>query len=368
MWSRRGNNDESQDGRSYNVQYRSAYQVVHSADATDDEIRNASDGTTTIPAIRSTLAGKPGVFCVRREVEMVSPILSVVTVTHVGELGTGESNLPENQPPEMEYQSVEVNEPADRDAYGTPLTNTVGDPVTGLQGTIQDMALRVTRNFLSVNGNLALQYLNSTNSDVYPVLGTQWQPGTAHLRAYSARPVFDQFGNVSYFSVSAEVHFRYPINTVNARAWWYRYRNEGLRKRYATRVTFSGGGGSGASGYAVATSGAVTAVVITNRGRDYTSAPTVAFASDTGGASAAGTAVLGTGQYAQQVVSVTITNGGTGYKSGVMPILDANKEPITSPVLLKANGEEEPNADNAFFCERPKFPFYLPYRALGLLD
>ena len=368
MWSRTGTSDSSPDGRSYRVSYVAAYQVVHSADATEDEIRNASDGTNSIPALRSQRPGVAGVFVTSRDVQAVGPIMSIVTVTWEGEAGPN-GETPETQPPDIEYSSVEINEEADRDAYGTPLTNTVGDPVTGLQGTIQDMALRVRRNFLAVNGNLALQYLNSVNSDVYPVLGTDWQPGQAHLRAYSAKPVFDANGNVSYFSVDAEIIFRYPVNTVNARAWWYRYRNEGLRKRYATRVSFSGGGGNGASGYAVASGGAVTAVVVTNRGRGYTSAPTVSFSSDTGGSGATATAVLGSAAAGtgQQVVSVTVGAGGTGYKSGVLPILDSNKEPVTSPVLLTATGDTEPNADNAFYCERPRFPLALPYQALGLL-
>ena len=367
MWSRTGTTDSSPDGRSYSLTYSAAYQVVHSADATEDEIRNASDGTNSIPAIRSQRTGVPGVFVTSRNVQAVSPIMSIVTVNWEGSTGGTNGESPENQPPEIEYRSIEAVEETDRDAYGFPLTNTVGDPVSGLQGTIQDMSLQVRRNFLAVNGNLAMQYLNSVNSDVYPVLGTAWQPGQAHLRSYSAKPVFDANGNVSYFLVSAEVVFRYPVNTVNARAWWYRYRNEGLRKRYSTKVTFSGGGGTGASGYAVASGGAVTAVVVTNRGRDYTSAPTVSFSSDSGGAGATGTAVLGTGSFAQQVVSVTIGAGGTGYKSGILPILDANKEPVSSPVLLTAAGDIELNADNAFYCERPRFPLALPYQSLGLL-
>lgn len=369
MWSRRGTSDSSPDGRSYRISYLAAYQVVHSADATEDEIRNASAGGNSIPALRSQRPGVPGVFVTDRDVQSAnSPIMSIVTVTWEGETGLN-GETPESQPPEVEYGSVKVTEETDRDAYGVPLTNTVGDPVTGLQGTLHDMVLRVRRNFIAVNGDIAQQYLYSVNSDVYSVLGTAWQPGQAHLDSYNAKPKYDQNGNVAYFEVNAEIHFRYPVNTVNARAWWYRYRNEGLRKRYATRVSFSGGGGSGASGYAVASGGAITSVVITNRGRGYTSAPTVSFSSDTGGSGATATAVLGTSAAGtgQQVVSVTVGAGGTGYKSGVLPILDANKDPVTSPVLLTATGDTETNADNAFYCERPRFPFALPYQQLGLL-
>ena len=57
----------------------------------------------------------------------------------------------------------------------------------------------------------------------------------------------------------------------------------------APSVSFSGGGGTGADGYAVIESGQVVAVVLTSRGAGYTSAPAVAF-SGGGGSGAAATA------------------------------------------------------------------------------
>lgn len=363
MWSRQSTTDRSSDGRSFVRTYRSAYQVEHTHDTSLDAIRTAAG----IPRVRDLFPGYSNVFCTSVGEVKHGLTLSIVPVTYEGEVSSGGSDAT-FQPPEIEYGSMETTEEADRDGYGQALTNTAGDPVQGLQGTLNDMFLSVRRNYLSINGPLASQYLNSTNSDSMVVFGDVWQPGQAHLKSYSAKPVFDGDGNISYFAVSARVDFRHPVNTVAARAWWYRYRNEGKRARYATTVAFTGGGGSRASGYAVASSGAVTKVVITNRGTGYTSAPTVTFTSTTGGTSAAGTAVLGTGAFSGEVVSVTVTNGGSGYKSGIEPVLDRNKEPVTEPVLLKADGTIETDADTAFFCERPRFPFSLPYNSLGLLD
>ena len=56
-------------------------------------------------------------------------------------------------------------------------------------------------------------------------------------------------------------------------------------------VTFSGGGGSGATGTAVVSSNAVASITITNKGTGYSSAPTVTFIGG-GGTGAVGTAVL----------------------------------------------------------------------------
>jgi hypothetical protein len=73
----------------------------------------------------------------------------------------------------------------------------------------------------------------------------------------------------------------------------------GDRVRIAARVTALTGG-----------TRAVDAVVVTNGGTGYTSAPTVSF-SGGGGSGAAGTAVIAGGK----VISVTMTAAGTGYTS-----------------------------------------------------
>ncbi len=67
-------------------------------------------------------------------------------------------------------------------------------------------------------------------------------------------------------------------------------------------VTFSGGGGSGASGTANISGGVVTSVTITNAGSGYTSIPTVTFSSPPSGITATGTAALSAG-------SVTLGSG-----------------------------------------------------------
>jgi hypothetical protein len=63
-------------------------------------------------------------------------------------------------------------------------------------------------------------------------------------------------------------------------------------------VTFTGGGGSGAAGYAIMNNGAVSSIVITANGSGYTSAPTVVFTGGSPTTPAAGTAVVG-GSYTE---------------------------------------------------------------------
>ncbi len=363
MWSRKASSIQSADGRTFSATYASAYQVVHSVDATEDEIKLA----TGIPELRSLYPGTINVRCTQvGEVTKSGPIMSIVPVTWAGEVGSSDpADDPVYSEPDISYSSLSSSEPIDTDAYGFPFTNVNGEIVEGLTGDVHDVVLDVTRNFRSVSAKIALQYLNSTNSDSYTIFGDTWEPGSGSLQSFRIKPV-TQNGIVQYFTVSASVVFRQAYNTIPARAWWHRYRNEGLKERVGATVAFSGGGGIGAAGYAVvSTGGAVTAVVITSPGSGYTSAPTVAFSSTTGtGTGAAGTAVINA---AGEVESVTVGTGGTDYKSKLVRIVDGNKEPVTTPVLLKANGTVEYNASAATFIERPKKLYSLPYSVLGLV-
>lgn len=354
MWSRRSGGDVSQDGRTYTAQFTEGYQVSHSPDATIPEILDA------LPvAIGDTYAGTTGVYCKTRNVEAVGPVFSTVLVGYSGEVGpAGFADSPLSKPPTINWTNAKSNEAIDTDGYGFAIVNTNGEPVAGQSKDVSDFVLTVRRNFESINMPAIATYLDSVNSDTF----AGWLPGQGALDTFSADAVFDEA--TSYWDITAKIIFRIPFNTTPARAWWCRYRNEGNYVRYGTKVTFTGGGGIGAAGYAIAASGVITKVVVTSRGRDYTAAPTVGFTSTTGGASAAGTAVLNDNL---EVASVTITNGGTGYKSGIERAVDKNKEPVTTPVLLKANGEYEPDASAAVWLERPLKTYRLPYSALGLL-
>lgn len=358
MWSRRTGFKASKDGQSFTGGFASSYQVVHDPGESIGSIINASG----LPQLGDALPGYPDIFCTQvGNVETVGPIMSIVPVTYEGELGGNDESNPLNKPPEIDYGSVSVTEEIDTDINGFPLTNVNGDPVYGIQDEIWDWELNVQRNFESFNGPVLHEYSRSYNSDTF----FGWAPGTASLRSIRVKPVFygpDQ-QNV-YYQVSAKVGFRFPYNTTNERAWWKRYRNEGFRIRAGATCLFSGGGGTEAAAYPVISSGGVSAVVVTNRGKDYTSAPSITFETGiSGGSGATATANIANGQ----VVSVTVTNAGTGYTENLVQALDDHEEPVTSPVLLDRRGRRESNAANAVWIERPtKRP--LPYSALGLLD
>lgn len=361
MWSRDSGGTRSPDGRSFTAGFAEAYQVVHTADETVPNILTANDGTTSIPSLGDAYPGTTGVFCTGvGDVQPVGPIMSLVPVTYHGEVSSSDpTSSPLAKPPEILFQSRTVSEEIDSDIFGQPLTNSIGEPVKGVKDDIWDYVLNVKRNFISVSTYALRIYARSYSSDVF---WDGWPAGTASLRSFSAQPVYIS-GIVSHYEVAATITFREPYNTVNQHAWWKRYRNEGNYNRVGTTISFSGGGGSGATAYAVTSGGAVTAIPVTNRGADYTSAPTVTIDTETGGTGASATATVNADG---QVTGVTVGAGGSGYKSKIVRAVDDNKEPMTQPVLLKANGERERNAENAVWIERPT-KNALPYASLGLV-
>jgi hypothetical protein len=359
MWSRQTGGVSSPDGKKYSASFASAYQVVHSAGATTAEIIDA------VPVkLNDAYPSFSGVYCDKvGDRQPSGPILSIVPVTYSGEVGPRGEESPLNLDPEIEYHSATASEPADTDGNGVPYCNVNGELVDGINRDISDMVLTVRRNFAAINATVALQYLNSVNSDVYAVLGDTWQPGQAALQDFKINPVIVQ-GSVGYFNVSARVIFRLPYNTVNERAWWGRYRNEGLYERVGTRATFGVPGGTGkqAYGYPIVSAGAVSAIAVTCAGSGYASAPTVTITDATGSGATATASISG-----GRVVSVSIGAGGSGYKTSLLRAVDESGESVTQPVLLKADGTRERNSDAAVWLERPKKTYTLPYSVLGLI-
>lgn len=360
MWSRTATSESSPDLRSYEVTATEAYQVTHSFDATEAEILSA----TGVPVIGQAYPGSDYIRCRTRSVEKVGIIFSIVTCEFSGSTGPGGiSDGPVSSRPQVTWRSLRSNEQIDVDGYGFSITNTIGEPVDGLSKGIVDFELTVVRNFLFFSTYAQREYLDSVNSDWFGRPGDLWPPGTVALEDFQLEEVDDE--SVFFHKVTCRFIFRVAYNTIPARAWWHRYRNEGYYMRTGTGVEFTGGGGTGAAAYAVANSdGEITNIVLTARGRGYTSAPTVAITSTTGGSGATATA---TRNARGEVASVAVTAAGSGYKSRIVRATDGNGQEVVKPVLLKANGFKEENAANAFWVERPKKSYYLPYFSLGML-
>ena len=85
----------------------------------------------------------------------------------------------------------------------------------------------------------------------------------------------------------------------------------------APTVTITGGGGFGATATATVSGGVVTAITVTNPGRNYSSTPTVAITGG-GGTGATGTATTGTVTY-------------TGYKTFAVKVVPLSTSTVHVP-------------------------------------
>lgn len=363
MWSRSGGTGSSADGQSFSLTLPEAYSVTHSPGESIPTILTASDGATSIPQLGDEHSSVPGAFCTSiGNVERVGPIYSIVPVEFTGRSADGTfTSSPVNQPPEIDFVGVSAVEEIDTDINGQPLTNVNGELVYGITDDIWDYVLTVKRNFLAWDMYALRLYSRSYNSDEF----FSWPAGTAKLLPPRIKPIVGSNQTIDYYQVTAQVKFRDPYNTVAPHAWWKRYRNEGLYIRNGgTTATIAAPTGDfpvTALAYPVVNdSGGISDVVVVNRGRGYESAPTVTITGDGSGATATASLV------GDEVGSVSVSAAGTGYKKKFTRALDDNKEPVTTPVLLTADGKQENNVNNAVWIERPtKRP--LPYSALGLL-
>ena len=96
--------------------------------------------------------------------------------------------------------------------------------------------------------------------------------------------------------------------------------NAGSGYTVPPKVTFVGGGGSGAKAEAVIGDGIIGIVSVTNQGSGYSSSPTISFAG-TSTVAAAATAILSA---SGSVTSITLINSGLGYTSTSVQISSPN--------------------------------------------
>lgn len=279
MWSRRGGSFTSEkfDTFANNWTLTEAYQVVHTVDTDQKTIVEATD----IPAYGAVHPAIPSSYVEKKDVEIVSPIMSIVTVGYLGmEFDAGDV--------EIDWNDVSTSEPIDRDINGRAILTACREQVEGLTVEIADQVVVIRRRFVSINTNSIAAYRHATNSDTF--LG--WPAGTARLVGFQARSKFKYNAPLELWDVTARIQFRYPyMGATAAQAWYKRWRHEGL-----------------------------------------------------------------------------LVNGSATPDASVFPqrARDALGQEVSRPVLLKANGTQETNPDNALFYYTQVYNS-LPYSGLGLI-
>ena len=128
-------------------------------------------------------------------------------------------------PPDINWDTVQTEEPIDEDIYGRRIATVNGEPITGLTETVFDLSVTITRNLATFNPAAIYLFLNKVNSG--PFLG--FPPGVALCSSISASSVSD--GDFNYFRVTVQFIFRTPYRTTPEKAWFKRVRHEGTLVR-----------------------------------------------------------------------------------------------------------------------------------------
>jgi len=229
MWSRQDASDESPDGRRLIANVTRAFTVT--LDAGDPpEVALSASG---LPLLGELYPGTSFVFCKKRPIQRVSPIMAIVECIYSGEVGgpgtpggSGLSSSPVDNTPVIGWKTVYTDEAVDEDFNGNALVNANGELYTGLTFKISDDLLTIERNFLAINRLLLQPYRMATNSDTF----AGFPPGTGRIVEESSDAVYIN-GVVAYWRVRVGILFRYPYKTTADKAWYLRVRHQGLKVR-----------------------------------------------------------------------------------------------------------------------------------------
>lgn len=219
MWSRStATSSVTADLKNRSLEFGYAYQVVHSIDATEEEILADS----RIPALGARKINAGFIFVRDRRVRRASPLLSYVEVSAKGEIGPNGEH-PANKLPIIDWTDEETDEEIDTDIEGNPIMTVVGEPIYGVREKFQDLVANVERNFRTIDLYAISRYRRAVNSDTF--LG--WPPGTVILAGWKAKLEGDT-NQGGYWKVNAKLKFRRPVHTTAAETWYKRVRHEGL--------------------------------------------------------------------------------------------------------------------------------------------
>lgn len=214
MWSRDSFGITSEKGMRKTASIKAGYQITCPASYDAEDV----SGVPGLPLTDSSYPGLSDMRLRKKDFQRIGPTYWMCICTY-----EGTSVDPTQEPPIIEWSDASSSEAIDEDWDGNPIVNVNGEPLEGVTMDVADLVLSVKRNFRVFSPALQFQYRHSTNSDTY--LG--FAPGTGRLTKFSGKQEWYQDGN-GYWSVSAQIQFRYPYRTTFAKAWYARVRNEGF--------------------------------------------------------------------------------------------------------------------------------------------
>ena len=144
MWSRHDGSIKSKDGRKRTLGIKECYQVITEiGDGPQDAVM-----APQMPMIGDYYADAdrtyPHIRCTAKEPTQISPIFWHVSINWEGELGppgggSGDSENPLDDPPEISWSKAETDEPIDEDWDGNAIVTPNGEPIQGVTMKLNDL-------------------------------------------------------------------------------------------------------------------------------------------------------------------------------------------------------------------------------------
>lgn len=172
----------------------------------DKEILAASAGGVSVPKYGESLEGDPFMRCVGADIrERRGPYLTIVAPKYETAPVGSQVDDPLSAPPDVDWDFVDAEVPVDHDRDGKPLCNAAGDLYEDVTETESDLVLNYTRFEASYNAQIAYQYKNKINSDVF----LNFPAGTAKCNFIKGRR-FYKVAQYFYWQVSYQFQFHEP--------------------------------------------------------------------------------------------------------------------------------------------------------------
>jgi hypothetical protein len=199
------------------------------AGTSSDAVRSQLQSSGLLPDEGSPYPDNSAMYCQSVSVSRVSPIFWEAVANYKSSKlnfsggGGGGGGQPWDSAAKVDYRTVTTRLETDEDFNGNPIVNPgTAEPIRGVTRQVSDTLAIITKPFLVFSGPTIDSFRDTTNDDTY--LG--YPPGRGLVNSIIATS--QKYDGYTYYNVTAEILFRFPFNTTNANAWYFRHSLKGF--------------------------------------------------------------------------------------------------------------------------------------------
>ncbi len=139
-----------------------------------------------------------------------------------------EQVYPWNEPAVVSFSTINETGDTEIDADGDAIQTVNGESFS-IKKDFADQGIAINRAFLSYSPSSFYEFINSVNSDTF----LTFPAGTLRVTGISATQA--RFENQLYYNITVNIAARRPINTTNAKAWYWRGPQKGTLEKLSSR-------------------------------------------------------------------------------------------------------------------------------------